>query len=64
MIIKRMRWDQKQTFNKCFIDNGDGTFSMRVSSTVGGVTSKPWGRRDVIDTFMKTIVNSSMQVTQ
>lgn len=63
MIIKRMRWDQKQTFNKCFIDNGNGTFSIAVTMTSGGVKANVSGRRDVMDTFHKTLVNSRMQVS-
>ena len=63
MIIKRMRWDQKQSFNKTFIDNGDGTFYINTIIVLGGVAVKLHGRSDVIDTFMKCIVNNKMQVT-
>ena len=58
-----MRPDQKQSFNKCMTDNGDGTFSLNVSSTVGGTPVKVSNRRDVMDLFNRTIVNNKVQVT-
>lgn len=63
MIIKQMRWDQKQTFNKCLINNNDGTYSLSTSSTVGGTPVKVEGRRDVMDLFNRCIVNNKVQIT-
>lgn len=63
MIIREMRFDQLQKFQRCLIDNGDNTFSIRVTpGSSSGINSRAFKRSDIMKSFDKTISQDSVRV--
>lgn len=63
MIPNWMKWNQKQKFNKCLINNGDGTFSLNTtagsSTGANGAGAKYSSVRDAFD---RTIQSNAVRV--
>lgn len=60
MIPKWMlRHDLKQKFNRCLIDNSDGTFSLRTTAgSLTGTANRSATRNDTSRNFEKTITTA------
>lgn len=59
MFPSWMKWDQLQKFNRCLIDNGNGTFSLRTTAgSSSGTTGGGVKRSGVMNSFEKSITTS------